>query len=633
MHQNAMSRGAAGLLAAAVVAGAGLAPAHADDEQNKGPKNVIYMIGDGMGYNHVAATNFYETGQSRYQVEVDTETGDATQLEGDAAQVYEGADFNMLGQTHYPVDSGYDPQQAWSDFDYVNHNVTDSGASGTAMATGVKTLNGIIGLDQDGNQLKTLSEHAHEVGKSAGVVSSVQYNHATPASFAAHNENRNNYLEIGTEMIDAEYLDVIMGAGHPMFDDNGEARDATYNHITDEDYQRVTGGQTDWDYVESKEDFEALATGEKQSGKVFGLAQVATTLQQGRSATGTLPGESGFNDNVPDLPTMTKGALNVLGQDEDGFSVMIEGGAIDWTGHANDSVRNIEETQDFNASVETAVEWVEENSSWDETLLVVTADHETGYLAGAGSDPDYTAISGAAGEIPSQDWYSDDHTNHLVPIYFKGEGSEQLLARASGEDPVRGAYLDHTDLADLLINDLWAESSVEPPVGDIPIEAEVPGLPGLPGDDENPEEPGSLVLSITPGTAALDGQRHAGDRLRLNGTLPALAVTDTRTEANGWAVSGQSSDLSSGEATVQASYLGWSPHLLDSTHGATPGQRVHTQLSGGAGLATPATLGSADAQTRLGTTELSADLELELPVDTQAGSYHGAVSMSLFPID
>lgn len=630
MHQNAISRGAAGLLAAAVVAGAGLAPAHADAEQNEGPKNVIYMIGDGMGYNHVAATNFYETGQSRYQVEVDTETGDAIQHEGEAAQVYEGADFNLLGQTHYPVGSGYDPQQAWTDFDYVNHNVTDSAASGTAMATGVKTLNGVIGFDEGGNQLKTLSEQAHEVGKSAGVVSSVQYNHATPASFAAHNEDRNNYLEIGTEMIDAEYLDVIMGAGHPMFDDNGEARTATYDHITEADYQRVTGGQTDWDYVESKEDFEALAAGEKQSGKVFGLAQAATTLQQARSAEGALPGEGEFNDNVPDLPTMTEGALNVLGQDEDGFSVMIEGGAIDWTGHANDSVRNIEETQDFNASVETAVQWVEENSSWDETLLVVTADHETGYLAGAGSDPDYTAISGEIGEIPSQDWYSGNHTNHLVPAYFKGKGSEQLLARATGEDPVRGAYIDHTDVADLLINDLWADSPGEPSVGDIPVEAEVPGLPG---DGENPEEPGSLVLSITPGTATLEGQRNAGDRLRLAGALPSLAVTDTRAEANGWTVSGQSSELASGEATVQASYLGWSPHLVDSTHGASPGQRVQTQLSGGEGLATPATLGSADAQTRLGTTELGADLELELPVDTEAGSYQGAVSMSLFPVD
>ncbi|MFC0250079.1 alkaline phosphatase [Citricoccus parietis] len=631
MRKNTLHRGAAGLLAAAVVAGAGMAPVHADqaDEQS-GPKNVIYMIGDGMGYNHVAATNFFETGQSQYQIDRNAETGETTAHEGEPVQVYEQDDFNLVGQTHYPVNSGYDPEKAWSDFDYVNHGVTDSAASGTAMATGQKTVNGRINLDADGNHLKTISEQAHEVGKSAGVVSSVQYNHATPASFAAHNIDRNNYLEIGTEMIDAEYLDVIMGAGHPMYDDNGEQRDPVYNHISEEDYQRVAGGETDWDFMDTQADFEALANGEVETDQVFGLAPVATTLQQAREGEGELPGEAPFNENVPDLPTMTEGALNVLGQDEDGFSVMIEGGAIDWTGHDNDSVRNIEETQDFNASVEAAVKWVEENSNWEETLLVVTADHETGYLSGVDSDPDFTSIAGETGQVPDQDWYSGNHTNHLVPVYFRGAGSEQIMERATGEDPVRGSYIDHTDVADLLINDFWATRDGEPSEGDIPVEAEVPGLPG---EGEDPQEPGSLALSIAPGTAALGEQRNAGDRLRLSGELPALSVTDTRAEAEGWTVSGQSSELADGEATVEASYLGWSPHLIESTNGATVGERVQTQLSGGEGLAAPATLGSADAENRLGTTELSADLELELPVDTEAGSYQGAVSMSLFPVD
>src|SRR5699024_6999886 len=129
--------------------------------------------------------------------------------------------------------------------------------------------------------------------------------------------------------------------------------------------------------------------GEVETDKVFGLAQVATTLQQGRGgdSEGKLPGEVAFNENVPDLPTMSEGALEVLGQNEDGFHLMIEGGAIDWTGHANETTRNIEETQDFNAAVESVVDWIETNSSWDETLLVVTADHETGYLGGVEDGP------------------------------------------------------------------------------------------------------------------------------------------------------------------------------------------------------------------------------------------------------
>ncbi|MCG7228641.1 alkaline phosphatase [Corynebacterium minutissimum] len=117
--------------------------------------------------------------------------------------------------------------------------------------------------------------------------------------------------------------------------------------------------------------------------KYFGLASVASTLQQGRDGNSDAaePGTDPKND-VVDLPTMTTGALNVLGQNDKGFSVMIEGGAIDWSGHSNQTGRDIEETQDFNKAVDAAIAWVKENSSWDETLLIVTADHETGYLSG-----------------------------------------------------------------------------------------------------------------------------------------------------------------------------------------------------------------------------------------------------------
>src|SRR5690606_30846841 len=139
--------------------------------------------------------------------------------------------------------------------------------------------------------------------------------------------------------------------------------------------------------------------------------------------------------------------------------LMVEGGAIDWTGHANDTVRNIEETQDFNASVEAAVEWVESedtDATWDNTLIIVTADHETGYLAGAGSDPGWTPMEGTAGELPNVDWYSGNHTNQLVPVFAKGAGVDTLFARATESDPVRGNYLDNTDLANFLLDDLWA---------------------------------------------------------------------------------------------------------------------------------------------------------------------------------
>lgn len=168
--------------------------------------------------------------------------------------------------------------------------------------------------------------------------------------------------------------------------------------------------------------------------------------------------------------------------------------------------------------------------------------------------------------------------------------------------------------------------------GDIPVEAEISGLPGSdnPGDGD---ETGSLVLSVNEGTVEMGEQRNAGDRLRAFGTLPTVDVTDTRVNSEGWQVSGQSSDLVSDSASVEAGHLGWKPHVEASTNGAAPGSAVASQMSAGEGLSAPQALGIADAETSLGTTELGADLELEVPVDTESGTYKGALSVSLFPTD
>src|SRR5699024_4877302 len=148
-----------------------------------------------------------------------------------------------------------------------------------------------------------------------------------------------------------------------------------------------------------------------------------------------------------------------------------EGGAIDWTGHANQTTRNIEETQDFNAAVESVVDWVETNSSWDETLLVVTADHETGYLGGADDDPNFTEMTGNAGDLPRGGWSSGDHNQLLLPYVCKGEGSEAIMSSAVGSEDVRGDYIDNVTLPKLFKDELWIEDSTElqgPADGDIP---------------------------------------------------------------------------------------------------------------------------------------------------------------------
>lgn len=203
--------------------------------------------------------------------------------------------------------------------------------------------------------------------------------------------------------------------------------------------------------------------------------------------------------------------------------------------------------------------------------------------------------------------------------YFEA-GVHELLIEMP-EDAYQNFNIDYFQL-DRVSSDDGAE-------GDIHIEADIPGLPG----SNSPGETGSLVLSVQEGTVDMGEQRNAGDRLRAYGSLPTVEVTDTRVNGNGWEVSGQSSDLLSDQTTIEADHLGWAPYVEGSSNGADPGSAAVSYMSGGAGLAAPQALGSGSAETRLGTTQLGADLELEVPVDSQAGTYKGALSVSLLPTD
>ena len=172
---------------------------------------------------------------------------------------------------------------------WLKGSYTDSAAAATALATGVKTYNNAINWSDANEPLRgqTIPEIAKAAGKSAGAITTVQWSHATPAGLGgAHNVSRNNYAQIAREMLDAPYLDVIIGAGHPDYDANGKFRS------TKQDYKYV-GGTTPWlllksgqypvawKLVESAADFEALTEGPTPP-KVLGVAQVAGTLQQGR---------------------------------------------------------------------------------------------------------------------------------------------------------------------------------------------------------------------------------------------------------------------------------------------------------------------------------------------------------------
>lgn len=412
------------------------------------PRNIIVMIADGGGFNHYAAAAMYEHGVAD-------------------SPLY--AQFPVrLAMSTFAAGGSYDPQQAATDFTYVTKGATDSAAAATAMATGVKTYPGAIGVDPEKRPVENVLERGEARGRATGVVTAVQISHATPAGFVAHSEGRSAYAAIAAQMINESAVDVIMGAGHPEFDDNGQpvaAERRKYDFVGGEEIWTAlragtVGGDANgdgtpdpWTLIESVEDFRALAEGATPP-RVLGVAQVAQTLQQARDTDPaskddekapafTIP----FITTVPTLAEMTRAALNVLDDDPDGLVLMVEGGAVDWAAHANQAGRVIEEQIDFNRAVEAVVEWVETHGGWEQTLLIVTADHETGYLTGPGSDPQLLPlVSNGAGVQPGMEFHSTGHTNSLVPFYARGAGAESFLALATGSDPLRGSYLDNTDI-------------------------------------------------------------------------------------------------------------------------------------------------------------------------------------------
>jgi alkaline phosphatase len=410
-----------------------------------GPKNVIIMIADGGGFNHYKSADYYDCGRS-------------------PCQPYE--DFPVrLAMTTYPRGGSYDANLAWRSFDYLDKGATDSAAAATAMATGVKTHNKTLGLDTHGRPVLNLSERAKQLGKAVGVITTVFFDDATPAGFVIHNGARSNLTQIADDMLNSNSVDCIMGAGHPFYDSDGRPlHEPNYKYISEETWANLKNGSAGgsanpWTLIQTRAEFQALANG-KTPNRVFGLIQVYDTAQQKRSGNAFAdPYQVPFTQTVPTLAEMTNAALNVLDNDPNGFFIMIEGGAVDWAAHANESGRLIEEMNDFNNSIEAVIRWIDTSSSWNETLVIITADHETGHLTGPASEVNKgpamkDIISNGPGKLPAMEWHSKNHTNSLVPFFAKGPGAEKFTETIDGNDPLRGPYIDNTDIANTIFT-LW----------------------------------------------------------------------------------------------------------------------------------------------------------------------------------
>lgn len=420
-------------------------------------KNVIVFIADGWGYNQIHATNEY------LGVEKQSYQQFPIQL---AMSTYSLADEH---NTAYNGSQVYHTDLAWSNWEWLLQRATDSASSSTAISTGVKTYDNAIGVDIRKKRLEHFFNVAEKLNKSTGVVTTVPFSHATPAAFVAHNVSRKNYEEIAIQMIDSTQLDVIIGAGHPDYDDDGQFREnKEYKYVGGKTFwEKIIQGKAGndenndgvvdyWTFIQTKNEFLSLKRGPTPK-RLLGVLPFASTLQQKRqnpplpNDKSILPYQVQRNTSAPTLADLFEVAVNVLDENPNGFCLMVEGGAIDWAGHGQQLARLIEEMIDLNNAIETAIQWVEKNSNWEETLMIVTGDHETGYLWGENSNPEWKPIlSQGKGKLPKMEFYSKGHTNSLVPFFAKGKGSEEFLKFVIGQDKKYGDYIDNTSIGIIL---------------------------------------------------------------------------------------------------------------------------------------------------------------------------------------
>jgi alkaline phosphatase len=445
-------------------------------------KNVILMLADGRGFNVLQVTEYY-TGQKALYENFSVKYG---------MQTY------SAGIRNGEPGEAYNPEAMAKDFRSSLKGATDSASAATAFFTGVKVYDHEINYTPGDLSLQTFFEKAAKAGKSIGAISSVHWTHATPAAVFAHNKSRVFYESIAMEAIygrnpntnnagyDSDnyngFLKVIMGPGNPFYDNDAQLRPtAEYKLIGGEAHWKdLANGVNGWTLVTTQAQFEDLASGSTPN-KIFGIPQVHESLQYNRSGIGArnnkdLPYSRGRNTGVPDLATMTKAALNVLDNNKNGFAVMIEGGAIDWANHSNQAGRMIEEQIDFNKAVEAVADYLNRNTNgnnWKNTLLIITSDHESGYLWGDGRIEgstffdvngngsfdhgiDYAHVkNNGTGNLPGLWFHSGNHSNSLVPFFAEGAQSNffkncvvgvdrNLRAIYNLNDSWTGNYIDNT---------------------------------------------------------------------------------------------------------------------------------------------------------------------------------------------
>ena len=347
------------------------------------PKNVIYLIGDGMGFGAVSSLLFAEDGQTGFEMS---------------------------------------PVIGLNETCSANNYVTDSPAGGTALATGTRTCNGFLGVDPDTVQLTSVLKKAQAMGKKTGIVVNTTLTEATPGAFYAGVPSRSMGFKIAEQFCNSN-VDVAVGAGLSAFINRPDSVDLTATLI-----EKGYNVYLDWKSV--------LNT---QSEKFVGILEMSDVHRRNKSSNTTAKAAEGdavclaaklaadagnldtarFSEPTVYLEKASVKAIEQLSKNApNGFFLMIESAIIDGYGHNNDSEGMIEEMQEFNGLLKALVAYV---NAHPETLLVVTADHETG-----GTNVGYKSHAVNQPEGLNLTFSTKGHTGTVVPIFAYGAGSEKF---------------------------------------------------------------------------------------------------------------------------------------------------------------------------------------------------------------
>lgn len=332
-------------------------------------KYVFLFIGDGMAMPQLSAAEAYLS-----------------------AKDGENANFKKLAMSNFPAQGLTTTQSS-------NALITDSAAAGTAIATGQKTESGVIAMDSTKRKkLKTIAEMAKESGKKVGIVSSVNLDHATPATFYSHNPSRKNYYDINIQMANSNF-DYFAG-GMVRIDKTPKGKKTAHQVMKEKG----------WAIAATRDELNSLVPGIQSYAYNKGFAGNALDYV--------------IDQDVEDitLAEFTKKGIELL-DNKNGFFMMIEGGKIDWACHANDAAASIKNTIAFDDAIKEAIEFY--NQHPEETLIVVTGDHETGGLTLGFAGTKYGS---AFEKIDKQKMSHEGFNTNILESFKKEKGANATLA-------------------------------------------------------------------------------------------------------------------------------------------------------------------------------------------------------------